>query len=89
MEGSSKAQIITPRSVTPTNENNAKKKKQEPTPTTTPTSAPAVQSQSNKKVPAKIVKDPSPPPKSTLQSALPIKSGSLNYSIFSFSIFNF
>ena len=69
LEGSSKAQIITPRSITPTNENNAKKKKQESTPSTTTVTTTPTQSQSEtKKKPTitqtKTGKESSPPSKS-------------------------
>ncbi len=81
LEGSSKAQIITPRSITPTNENNSKKKKQESTPstgsvpavsTTTPTQS---QNETKKKLP--ITQTKSSPPAKSNNNSLPNKAENL------------
>lgn len=68
LEGASKAQIITPRSITPTNENAFKKKKTED-------SRKLLTNQKNQAKPDpkattsnKVIKDPSPPPKPVQQS---------------------
>ncbi len=60
MEGSSKAQIITPRSITPTNENQNKKKKLENS--LQPSNEPASKKSTNNNGNKSTKKDVSPPP---------------------------
>ena len=76
LEGSSKAQIITPRSITPTNENSAKKKKQEASTesrksmTNNKNQAPKVEVKANIPVASKIVREVTPPPKPITKTGL-------------------